>query len=100
MPGHREVYEQALRQGNSAAWDQKWEQAITAYQRALTEFPGDPVAMDHLGLAYMQSGQLDQAQTVYQEADPRRFPKSHSTRKNRRNPRARRPGGRNRSSSG
>jgi tetratricopeptide (TPR) repeat protein len=68
MPGHREVYEQALRQGNSAAWDQKWEQAITAYQRALTEFPGDPVAMDHLGLAYMQSGQLDQAQSVYQEA--------------------------------
>jgi tetratricopeptide (TPR) repeat protein len=68
MPGHREVYEQALRQGNSAAWDQKWEQAITAYQRALTEFPGDPVAMDHLGLAFMQSGQLDQASSVYQEA--------------------------------
>jgi tetratricopeptide (TPR) repeat protein len=68
MPGHREVYEQALRQGNSAAWDQKWEQAITAYQRALAEFPGDPVATDHLGLAFMQSGQLDQAQSVYQEA--------------------------------
>ncbi len=68
MAGNREVYEQALRQGNSAAWDQKWEQAITAYQRALTEFPGDPVAMDHLGLAYMQSGQLEQAQSVYQEA--------------------------------
>jgi tetratricopeptide (TPR) repeat protein len=68
MPGHREVYEQALRQGNSAAWDQKWDQAITAYQRALMEFPGDPLAIDHLGLAYMQSGQLDQAQAVYQEA--------------------------------
>jgi tetratricopeptide (TPR) repeat protein len=68
MAGHREVYEQALRQGNSAAWDQKWDQAIIAYQRALTEFPGDPVAMDHLGLAYMQNGQLDQAQSVYQEA--------------------------------
>ncbi|MBN2084330.1 MAG: tetratricopeptide repeat protein [Anaerolineales bacterium] len=68
MPGHREVYEQALRQGNSAAWDQKWDQAILAYQRALTEFPGDPVAMDHLGLAFMQSGQLEQAQSVYQEA--------------------------------
>jgi tetratricopeptide (TPR) repeat protein len=68
MAGNREVYEQALRQGNSFAWDQKWDQAITAYQRALTEFPGDPVAMDHLGLAFMQSGQLDQAQMVYQEA--------------------------------
>jgi tetratricopeptide (TPR) repeat protein len=68
MAGNREVYEQALRQGNSFAWDQKWDQAITAYQRALTEFPGDSVAMDHLGLAFMQSGQLDQAQMVYQEA--------------------------------
>jgi tetratricopeptide (TPR) repeat protein len=68
MAGHREVYEQALRQGNSAAWDQKWDQAITAYQKALAEFPGDPVAMDHLGLAYMQSGQLDLAQSVYQDA--------------------------------
>jgi len=68
MAGRREVYEQALKQGNSAAWDQKWEQAIAAYQRALTEFPGDPVAMDHLGLAYLQSGQLDQAQATYQDA--------------------------------
>jgi Flp pilus assembly protein TadD len=64
MPGHREVYEQALKQGNSAAWDQKWEQAIAAYQRALAEFPGDPVATDHLGLAFMQSGQLEQAQAT------------------------------------
>ncbi len=68
MPGRREVYEQALRQGASAAWDQKWPQAIAAYQRALTEFPGDPAAMDHLGLAYMQSGDLEKAQAIYQEA--------------------------------
>ena len=68
MAGHREVYEQALKQGNSSAWDQKWEQAIAAYQRALTEFPGDPVATDHLGLAYMESGQLDLAQATYQDA--------------------------------
>jgi tetratricopeptide (TPR) repeat protein len=68
MPGRREVYEQALRQGNSAAWDQKWPQAIAAYLRALTEFPGDPAAMDHLGLAFMQNGDIDKAQAIYQEA--------------------------------
>jgi tetratricopeptide (TPR) repeat protein len=68
MPGRREVYEKAVRQGNSAAWDQKWPQAIAAYQRALTEFPGDPAAMDHLGLAFMQSGDLDKAHSIYQEA--------------------------------
>jgi tetratricopeptide (TPR) repeat protein len=68
MAGNREVYEQALRQGNSAAWDQRWPQAIAAYQRALAEVPGDPVALDHLGLSYLQSGDLDKAQAVYQEA--------------------------------
>lgn len=68
MAGNREVYEQALRQGNSAAWDQKWPQAIAAYQRALVEFPGSPAAMDHLGLSFMQSGDLEKAQAVYQEA--------------------------------
>jgi tetratricopeptide (TPR) repeat protein len=68
MAGNREIYEQALRQGNSAAWDQRWPQAIAAYQRALAEFPGDTAAMDHLGLSYMQSGDLEKAQMVYQEA--------------------------------
>jgi tetratricopeptide (TPR) repeat protein len=68
VAGRRDVYEQAIRQGNSAAWDQKWPQAIAAYQRALTEFPGDPAALDHLGLAYLQSGDLDKALAVYQEA--------------------------------
>ena len=68
MPGRREVYDQALRQGNSAAWDQKWEHAIAAYRRALEEFPGDGTALEHLGLAYVQNGQLDLALTSYQQA--------------------------------
>jgi tetratricopeptide (TPR) repeat protein len=68
MPGRREVYEQALRQGTSAAWDQKWEHAIAAYRRALEEFPGDATALEHLGLAYVQNGQLDLALTAYQQA--------------------------------
>ncbi len=68
MPGRREVYDQALRQGNSAAWDQKWEHAIAAYRRALEEFPGDSTALEHLGLAYVQNGQLDLALTAYQQA--------------------------------
>ncbi len=68
MPGRREVYDQALRQGNSAAWDQKWEHAIAAYRRALEEFPGDATALEHLGLAYVQNGQLDLALTSYQQA--------------------------------
>jgi tetratricopeptide (TPR) repeat protein len=67
MAGRREIYDQALRQGSTAAWDQKWDQAIAAYQKALAEFPNEPVAMDHLALAYTQCGQLDLALNTYQE---------------------------------
>jgi tetratricopeptide (TPR) repeat protein len=67
MAGRREIYDQALRQGSTAAWDQKWDQAISAYQKALVEFPNDPVAMDHLALAYTQCGQMDLALGTYQE---------------------------------
>jgi tetratricopeptide (TPR) repeat protein len=67
MAGRREIYDQALRQGSTAAWDQKWDQAISAYQKALVEFPDDPVAMDHLALAYTQCGQMDLALKTYQE---------------------------------
>jgi tetratricopeptide (TPR) repeat protein len=67
MAGRREIYDQALRQGSTSAWDQKWDQAIASYQKALAEFPNDPVAMDHLALAYTQCGQMDLALGTYQE---------------------------------
>jgi len=73
MAGRRDVYDQALRQGNSAAWDQKWEHALAAYRRALEEFPGDASALEHLALAHVQLGQLDQALEMYRQsasADP------------------------------
>lgn len=68
MPGRRNIYESAMRQGHSAAWDQKWEQAILAYRKALEEFPEEPMALTSLGLALLQTKRLDEALGMYQRA--------------------------------
>ena len=51
MPGNRQIYEQAMNMGHSAAWDQAWDRAIAAYGRAVQEMPEDPAAHNSLGLA-------------------------------------------------
>ncbi len=68
MTGHRDLFEQAMRQGHSAAWDQQWERAIAAYRRALEEFPDDPNTLTSLGLALLQDRQLPDALEMYQRA--------------------------------
>lgn len=68
MPGNREAYEQSMNTGHNAAWDQDWPAAITAYGRAIQEFPEDSEAHIHLGLALLRSGRLDDALKVYNRA--------------------------------
>ena len=68
MAGNRKVFGEAMQAGASAAWDQNWDAATDAYQRALAEFPDDAGALAGLGLAYFSSGQLEEALNVYQQA--------------------------------
>ncbi len=68
MSGNRQVFEKAMRTGTNAAWEGNWEQAITAYQRAVAEFPDDGGALTNLGLAYSNADQLDEALEYYQRA--------------------------------
>lgn len=68
MPGNPEIYEQAMNAGHNAAWDQEWGAAVTAYGRAVQEFPKDPDAHIHLGLALLKVGRLDDALKVYTRA--------------------------------
>jgi len=64
----RDTFDQALRQGHSAAWDQQWDSAITAYRAALKEFPDEPGALSSLGYALLQADRLDEALQQYQRA--------------------------------
>jgi tetratricopeptide (TPR) repeat protein len=54
--------------GHNAAWDQEWSLAIQSYGRAIQEFPDDPEAHIHLGLALLEVGRLADALKVYARA--------------------------------
>jgi tetratricopeptide (TPR) repeat protein len=66
MPGNEEIFQKAMNQGHSYAWDQEWNKAATSYRRALEELPDHPKALSSLGLALLQSQQFDEALQVYQ----------------------------------
>ena len=68
MPGREDVFQNAMNEGHSAAWDQKWAQAIEAYQKALAEFPENPKALTNLGLALYQVGRYEESLETYKRA--------------------------------
>ena len=65
MAGRDDVFQRAMNEGHSAAWDQAWEQAATAYKKALAEVPDNPKALGSLGLALFQQQKFDEALKVY-----------------------------------
>jgi tetratricopeptide (TPR) repeat protein len=65
MPASEEVFQKAMNQGHSYAWDQEWKKAATSYRRALEEFPDHPKALSSLGLALLQSQMFDEALQIY-----------------------------------
>jgi len=66
MPGREDVFQKAMNDGHSAAWDQDWKKAAAAYRTALAEFPDHPKALNSLGLALYQLGQFEEALQTYQ----------------------------------
>jgi len=66
MPGREDVFQKAMNEGHSAAWDQEWDKAIASYRKALEEFPDQPKALNSLGLALYQVGQFEEALQTYQ----------------------------------
>ncbi len=65
MPGREEVFQKSMNEGHSAAWDQEWDKAVSAYRRALQEFPDHPKALNSLGLALYQLGSIEEALQIY-----------------------------------
>ncbi len=65
MPGREDVFQQAMNEGHSAAWDQDWQKAAAAYKKALDEMPNNHKALANLGLALYQLGNYDEALKVY-----------------------------------
>ena len=65
MSGQEDIFQKAMNEGHSAAWDQEWDKAVAAYRRALQEFPDHPKALNSLGLALYQLGKFEEALQVY-----------------------------------
>lgn len=65
MPGREDIFQKAMNDGHSAAWDQEWDKAAASYQQALQEFPDHPKALNSLGLALYQLGNVDDALRIY-----------------------------------
>ncbi len=65
MSGREDVFQKAMNEGHSAAWDQEWDKASTAYRRALQESPDHPKALNSLGLALYQLGNIEEALQIY-----------------------------------
>ena len=65
MPGRDDVFQKAMNEGHSAAWDQEWSKAAAAYRRALEEFPDHPKALNSLGSTLHQLNQVDEALQIY-----------------------------------
>jgi tetratricopeptide (TPR) repeat protein len=68
MAGREDIYQKAMSEGHSAAWDQRWDKAAAAYQRALAEFPDQPKALTSLGLAMFELDRHDEALSAYLHA--------------------------------
>lgn len=68
MAGNRGIYEEALRTAAARAWEQRWEEALAAYERALAEFPDDPDALSGLGVVLHEIGRYAEAITFLQRA--------------------------------
>jgi tetratricopeptide (TPR) repeat protein len=68
VAGNRALYEQAMNDGHTAAWDQEWVKAIQSYARAVQEFPEDPAAHNSLGLALLNNKRYEDALKVYNRA--------------------------------
>jgi tetratricopeptide (TPR) repeat protein len=68
MVGKRDVFEEAMKRASNYAWDKQWAKAIAQYKQALAEFPDDLTALVSLGMAYLESHQLEEALSAYQKA--------------------------------
>ncbi|MEJ2349602.1 MAG: tetratricopeptide repeat protein [Anaerolineales bacterium] len=68
MSGREEVFQQAMNNGHSAAWDQSWERAAEHYRQALKIIPDHPKALNSLGLALYEMGQYRESLQFYVQA--------------------------------
>lgn len=68
MRESKDLFDESMQLGHSAAWDLNWDRAIEFYRKALTQAPNDPGALMSLGLALFETGRYKEALATYHRA--------------------------------
>jgi tetratricopeptide (TPR) repeat protein len=68
MTDQMQELQNLISKGNSAAWDQKWNDAATYYQQALEIDPENFKALTNIGLAYFEMHEYHEALKSYSKA--------------------------------
>jgi tetratricopeptide (TPR) repeat protein len=68
MSGSQDIFQQALQNGHSAAWDGDWELAAGYYNQAVETSPQNFLALTSLGLALFELLRYDAALVYYSRA--------------------------------
>ncbi len=63
---NQDVYQAAMREAASAAWDKNWDEAVKHYHQAVQMAPNDSQALAGLGLSLMEAGRHTDALQVYE----------------------------------
>lgn len=68
MAGNRARYEEALSRGHTFSWDQRWDEALAEFEKAVSEFPEEPAPYAGIGMATFETGKLKEALENYKLA--------------------------------
>lgn len=68
MAQNRARFEEALERGHSFGWDQRWNDAIREFEKALQEFSNEPAPYAGLGMAYFELKRYEPALENYKKA--------------------------------
>jgi tetratricopeptide (TPR) repeat protein len=65
---YRARYEEALKRGHSYSWDQRWQEAINEFEKAIENVAEEPAPYAGLGMAYFELGEFTKALESYKLA--------------------------------
>jgi len=68
MTGRKDLFDESMHLGHSAAWDLEWDRAIEFYRKALAEIPDEINALTSLGLALLETEKYKESLDVYHHA--------------------------------
>ena len=68
MTGRKDLFDESMHLGHSAAWDLEWDRAIEFYRKALAEIPDEINALTSLGLALLETENYKESLDVYHHA--------------------------------